>query len=476
MPSSAWSQFSHSQSTIRRTFSHVSKWIGPPVLVEEVDRVDHLAVDVELALPGRAVPDVHRRRVAVARPRRMLDLRKVGAAVDAVHDLERARRADLPLARAVGQPAHERGRLLGEAEPQQAVERERRVADPRVAVVPVALAPDLLGQRRRGRRHQRPGRRVGQQLQRQRRALHGLAPAAAVARPGEPPAPVEHGGVERLGGLLLRVRPCDVVVGDALEHERLRLAGAEVERRMHAAVAALEPALRAQRVRDRALQRERQLRRAEQHAVRVHLDLVVGAPVVEPRLHLDLPRDVAAHDHDAPDQPVSVEAGVDRLDRHEVLHLADSALGEEARDQDVGVGEVQLPRRPRHAGRADRVEAAVAGVEDRAEHARRVERRAAVPVDRARGADERDRVQVAYEAVLGDRQVLQREIAGVRHQRLNSSSIAWILPRRRTCRSSPVNSAARKERITSLASAGPITRAPRHSMFTSSCSTHWCPV
>ena len=63
------------------------------------------------------------------------------------------------LAEAVGQPAHERSGLLGEAEPQQRVERERGVADPRVAVVPVALAAELLRQARRRRRDDRAGRR-----------------------------------------------------------------------------------------------------------------------------------------------------------------------------------------------------------------------------------------------------------------------------------------------------------------------------
>ena len=33
MPSSAWSQFSHSQSTIRRTLSQVSEKIGEPYLL-----------------------------------------------------------------------------------------------------------------------------------------------------------------------------------------------------------------------------------------------------------------------------------------------------------------------------------------------------------------------------------------------------------------------------------------------------------
>ena len=94
-----------------------------------------------------------------------------------------------------------------------------------------------------------------------------------------------------------------------------------------------------------------------------------------------------------------------RLDRHEVLHLADPVGVEQARDQDVRVGEVELLR-PRAGVRGrDAVAAAAVGVEDRGEDARRVEARAAVPVDRAVGGDERDGVQVADDAVLLDRRV-----------------------------------------------------------------------
>ena len=98
------------------------------------------------------------------------------------------------------------------------------------------------------------------------------------------------------------------------------------------------------------------------------------------------------------------------VDRHEVLHLADAVLGEEARDEDVASPGSRAAWRPSPRRRAQRVEAALVLVEDRAEHARRVERRAAVPVDRAVGADERDRVQVADEAVLGDREVVRLEL------------------------------------------------------------------
>ena len=85
------------------------------------------------------------------------------------------------------------------------------------------------------------------------------------------------------------------------------LALGEVERRVDALAAALEPPLVAHRARDRPFERERQVRRAEQHAVRVHLDLVLGAPVVEARLDLDLEAHLAAHDDDAAEQAMAVQ-------------------------------------------------------------------------------------------------------------------------------------------------------------------------
>jgi hypothetical protein len=54
----------------------------------------------------------------------------------------------------------------------------------------------------------------------------------------------------------------------------------------------------------------------------------------------------------------------------------------------------------------------MAGVEDRREHAGGIEPRAAIPVDRPVGADKRDSVQVADQAVLGDRQIARPRRAG----------------------------------------------------------------
>ena len=72
----------------------------------------------------------------------------------------------------------------------QPPQRERRVAHPAVAVVPVALAAGRLGQRGRQRRDHRARRRVGQALEHERGALQVPAPRVVREGPGgEPLAP-----------------------------------------------------------------------------------------------------------------------------------------------------------------------------------------------------------------------------------------------------------------------------------------------
>ena len=71
----------------------------------------------------------------------------------------------------------------------------------------------------------------------------------------------------------------------------------------------------------------------------------------------------------------------------------------------VGVGPVELLALHALGGGADAEAAALAIVEERGEDARRVEARQAEPVDGAVGADERDRAQVADDAVVLDARI-----------------------------------------------------------------------
>ena len=224
--------------------------------------------------------------------------------------------------------------------------------------------------------------------------MHGLAPAPAVARLREPAPPELDRLLEVPQRLLGREGVGHVALGHRLEHERLALTRLERELAQHALVADAEA--------DSRGERERQRRSLEDDAVLVHDRLVRLAPVVEARIDLDAEAHLAPHAEHTADQPLPL------ADRHEVLQLADSDRGQEARDEDVRVGEVELLDGADAERRRDPIAAALLSVEDRPEDARRVEPRAAVPVDRAVGADERDRAQIADDAVLGDRQVLAR--------------------------------------------------------------------
>ena len=73
------------------------------------------------------------------------------------------------------------------------VERERRIPNPCIAVVVVAIAPDPLRQRRRRRGDDRTRRHVGEQSKGKRAPASCLVPLALDARVGEPALPVIDG-------------------------------------------------------------------------------------------------------------------------------------------------------------------------------------------------------------------------------------------------------------------------------------------
>ncbi len=163
------------------------------------DRVQRRAEDVVLALVEGAVADPHRARAGVAGEIIARGLGQIAPPVDPVHDLQRPVLVGLE----VGDELHELLGLPVEVEVVQRLQREGRVAQPRVAVVPVALAARRLRQRGRERRDGRAGRHVRQSLDRERRALDRIAPAVVgYARAAQPAAPEAGGGGEALVGLI----------------------------------------------------------------------------------------------------------------------------------------------------------------------------------------------------------------------------------------------------------------------------------
>ena len=312
-----------------------------PGVVAGVDAVECLAVDVELELVRGAVADPHGPRVAVARPvvERFLD--EVGGAVDPVHDVERRPVAVAgALGDPVAQPAGEPGRLLDEAQPEQRPHRERGVPDPGVAVVPVPLAAHLLRQRSGRCGDEAAGRRVGHELERDRRALDHLAPAAPVGRSLEPGAPERR----RLRVVLRDLQRADLPRRPRapLEHHAAGLAGRQRQRAAWRSPSSLRTwasrsssrSRTACRVSPSSPGREDRPRLGEPHLVR-------SSAVVEAGGDGDVERQRAPDARHHPDQPVP-GGPVPRRRRHEVDHLADPVLGEEAGDEDRRVRQVQL--------------------------------------------------------------------------------------------------------------------------------------
>src|SRR5512133_71149 len=94
---------------------------------------------------------------------------------------------------------------------------------------------------------------------------------------------------------------------------------------------------------------ESQLGRAEERAVRGERELVAGARVVEARGDVDDEAHLPAHGEYLADHAVALRRPAGAGRGHEVLHLPHSVGHQEARDEDVGVGKVELLGAPAFA-------------------------------------------------------------------------------------------------------------------------------
>ena len=155
---------------------------------EPVGRAQQLAVDVDLPLGPGAVADADGPARAPPRQVRQRALAEVVLPADAEHDLQVATTQDLACG-AGRQVVEELVGLVRAGGDPQGFEGEAGVPDPGVAVVPVAFAADLLGQRgRRGGDH-RTGGLVGQRLQHPATVVDEIAPwpAVVLVQPGPRP-------------------------------------------------------------------------------------------------------------------------------------------------------------------------------------------------------------------------------------------------------------------------------------------------
>jgi hypothetical protein len=129
--------------------------------------------------------DAHGRGALVPREPRQLQLGQASLPGDAVHDPHLrgspGHGAQEPLAPGAG--------LFDVPRAHEGQERERRVAQPAIAVVPVAHPAGLLGERGRRGRHDPAGGRVGEGLERDERAQHRVTPRALVGAARRPVRP-----------------------------------------------------------------------------------------------------------------------------------------------------------------------------------------------------------------------------------------------------------------------------------------------
>ena len=148
----------------------------------QMEGADHLAEDVELELPMRGIADANGPGALVARQPIQFEFLQAPFAGQAVHDVELRRRAgDSPQ-----EPVLPGLGFVEIASLNQGVKRERGVADPTVAVVPVPHAADFFRKRCRRCRQDAARRRVGQGLQGNQRAHDRFAPRSLVGALGRP--------------------------------------------------------------------------------------------------------------------------------------------------------------------------------------------------------------------------------------------------------------------------------------------------
>ena len=194
--------------------------VGPP---GQVQHVEHLAPHVQLQLAGSGIAGSDRPGSLVAREPGELQLREPAGAVQAVHDLQRAgvagHRAQQPLPPGLGL-----GDVPGREQRLQGV---RGVAQPAVAVVPVARASGLFGERGRDGGDDAAGGPVGEGLQHDERALDDIAPRPRLRRARRPALPEADRVAQRRPGVD-RNRPGQVA-GRPGEHEGNVLTGVDGE-------------------------------------------------------------------------------------------------------------------------------------------------------------------------------------------------------------------------------------------------------
>jgi hypothetical protein len=145
---------------------------------ETVRGIEQFAVHVDLPLLPGTVAHADRAAVTPAVQLRQGAFAEVVLAADPEHDLQGAVFAQRGGGRC--KEGEEVVRLIGTGGHPQGTHGQGRVPDPRVAIVPVPLAPYAFGQRGGRGRHDRAARLEGQRLKHASAAIHQFAPGPLV--------------------------------------------------------------------------------------------------------------------------------------------------------------------------------------------------------------------------------------------------------------------------------------------------------
>ncbi len=194
------------------------------ILVGEVHRIHELAIDIQLDLAVCLVADPYWSGTAVTGQVRQVVLRQLIAAIQRIQDPQLAR-LFAAVTYAFANPAHESVGFVGIAQAHEGVDGKQGVADPRIAVIPVATAAQGLRQAESRGRNNAAVLARGQQLQGQGRAVDRFSPAPAVIGFLAPYTPERQGFVH----VALAFAGVDFRVVDATQDELDELALFQLE-------------------------------------------------------------------------------------------------------------------------------------------------------------------------------------------------------------------------------------------------------
>src|SRR6266567_3445857 len=136
---------------------------GTHIFVGQIKCVHELTVDVSLELRNSGIADTHRSGPSIAFPVIQCVLGKVLFTRDRENDCSGLLRMGV-LGRTIFDPRHEGSSLSFESEAQKSINGKGGIADPGVAVIPVASASNNFRQTRGRRRNNRSSRFEGKKL------------------------------------------------------------------------------------------------------------------------------------------------------------------------------------------------------------------------------------------------------------------------------------------------------------------------